>query len=552
MFGRNYLSSEYSRISGKKLHGIFFILFAAALSMSLQFGLARYRHFNQEKKLFSQYKQDKLDRWAKGDHSRPEGFSILYAPSPLSVLFFSHGVFNNLSVRIDSTGAITFTDADGAWPLFFKQGFFPDPAGLFYLLGSLLMVYFGLTAYIGGRHFFRPGCLLARMAILDIFFLLFLAGLYASLSLWGITLNGPDTALFLSFAFYFIIFADLFFAIGAFSRLVCARKQTGTIAGLVSWFLLVWLLPAAINYAGQTDGSLGQDMEKSAGYYERLYRFIPTAYYPFLAGEISGQGFRCHLRFTRYAWDQRRRFAGSSLEHPEKENIFPGSGNRPGSFWLALGLTALYGLILLLLSSFLILRRARRAIEKRPYEGTFWPDPVKPGDICYVFCYSEETRDKFFASVRGEETISISRIDPQDFDPDMKLKDLFLLSRPFIQTDEKRFQTYLEKLGIAPPVLEKRISQVPFGQFKNFYAGLIFSNYRSTILINDYFRGAERDYNRRLQELLAHISREEGKTIIVFSVDMFDPLAVYLQARGMDQTNDYRVFQVGDITGIDL
>lgn len=585
MFGRIYLTSEYARIFGKTLHRIFFILFLVALFISLQFGLSRYRHFSQEKEQFIRNEHEKLDRQVRGEPCRPGDTRILYAPSPLIVLFFGHGVFDNLSARIDIAGALTLTGTDGGWGFFLKQGFFPDLAGLFYLLGSLLMVYFGLTAYIGDRHFFHPGSLLARMVILDIFFLFIMAAVYLSLSLRGITLNGTDTALFWSFALYFIIFADLFFAAGVFSRLFFSRKQTGTIAGLLFWFLLVWLIPAVLSYAGRemswernadflhsvyrptplAGNSPDRDLEKNVGHYGRLCCFVPTAYHPFLAGEISSQGVRGYLRFARYALDQRHRFTRSFPGNSEKagkqtgqdflqkgENIFAGTGERPVGFWTAVCLAAFYVLVLLLSSSFLIIRRARRTTEKIPYEGTFWPDPVKPGDICYVFCYSEKIRDKFFGSFRGKETISLSHIGIEDFDPDMKLNDLFLLSRSFLQTDKERFRGYLEKLEIEPQVLGKRISQVPPGQFKNFYAGLVFSSNRSTILINDYFRGAERDYNRRLQGLLAHISREERKTIIVFSVDMFDPLAVYLQARGMNRENDYRVFQVEDITGIDL
>lgn len=114
-----------------------------------------------------------------------------------------------------------------------------------------------------------------------------------------------------------------------------------------------------------------RQVEKVIAAHERRSVLFPSTYFQFLSGEISGKGYRGYLQFMGHVMKIRARFTqfimrkrylegGSEMESFVKgsENIFRAPSRLPGSFALGLAVTGLYGLLLFLLSRWLLRRRA--------------------------------------------------------------------------------------------------------------------------------------------------------------------------------------------------
>jgi|GEM_PF-1982015 len=298
--------------------------------------------------------------------------------------------------------------------------------------------------------------------------------------------------------------------------------------------------------------------------FERVSLITPTTYFDFLSGEVSGEGYYSHLQFLDYIREMRHNFMKfyvkkrrfSKKEDIESfvinlENIFKARSHIPPTFWTAIGINVILILILFLISRRLIIRHLEDN-WKMPYDGPFEFHRVKVGDICYVYCGSEQQRDKLFRSLRGDETLFIDQVSPEDFDSNITLKDFFHLAQTIEKTDVERARVYMKKMEIAPETLNKRIEEVPFETFKKFYCAVKFANLQKCLIISDYASGSSKDFNHTFRHLLSYINKIEGKTIVYLSKEMFDILSVYLKYREICENSLYKIFKIDEITAIVL
>lgn len=314
------------------------------------------------------------------------------------------------------------------------------------------------------------------------------------------------------------------------------------------------------NINEEIENELFNEVREMISFHEKLSLISPTNYYSLLAGE----GYYSHIQFLDYIIEMRhnfmkfyikkRQFSKKSEIEPfikNSENIFKAQSHLPPTFWTATGINLIFILILFFISRRLI-KRHLADNEKMSYDGPFEFHRVKVGDICYVYCGDEQQRDKLFRSLRGDETIFIDQISPEDFDSNIKLKDFFYLAQKIEETDMERAQVYLEKMGIDAETLNKRIEEVPFETFKKFYCAVKFANLQKYLMISDYARESSKDFNHKFRTLLSYINKIEGKTIVYLSKEMFDILSVHLKYREICENSVYQIFRIDEITAIAL
>jgi hypothetical protein len=253
-------------------------------------------------------------------------------------------------------------------------------------------------------------------------------------------------------------------------------------------------------------------------------------------------------------YNDKRSFSKRSAVEPfvkKDENIFKAQPHLPKTFWLAI--TILLGLISIML--LFILKKTKYYLKenrKKPFNSPFDFQKIKVGNVYYIFCGNENQRDKLFDSLKGNETIFIDPLSPDDFDPNIKLKDFLHLAEKIENTNIEKLHTYMEKLDIPSEILNKRIEKVPFETFKKFFCAVKFANEQNYIIISDYARGSSKDFNHKFRNLLANINKEEGKTILYLSSEMFDLLSVHLKTEEIGENSVYQIYPIDDITTIAL
>ncbi|MCP5106889.1 MAG: hypothetical protein GY950_26125, partial [bacterium] len=314
----------------------------------------------------------------------------------------------------------------------------------------------------------------------------------------------------------------------------------------------------------ELENVLFNEVEEMIFFVEKFSLIAPTTYYSFLSKEIAGEGYYSDLAFYGHIIQLKRKFMKFIIDNRsfsvrrkvepfvrDNENIFQASSHLPRTFAAATGMNLFYMVLML----FFIMGKARvylRENGKKGFEGPFEFDKVNVGEIHYVFCGSEEKRDKLFDSLKGGETIAMEGVSPHDFDGNIKLKDLLHLAVKIEGTHAEKAAGYMQQLGTARESLTKKIEEVPAETFKKFFCALKLAGAQNYIIISDYAAGAGKEFNQKFRNLLAHINKEEGKTILYLSGEMFDTLSYHQKAKETGENSEYKLFKLDDITAIAL
>jgi hypothetical protein len=334
-----------------------------------------FKSFQVEKLLFSTHERNKNKLYVTYDQYGGYGFRILFEPSPLNIFFSNSGVFENLHSNVDMTELLNVNSSYKGRNLLFKKGFFKDMAGFFFLFGSLLMIYMGMTSYKSDSHFFRFGNRVIRLIILEVTFSLLLAVLYLFPRLLGIRFSASDLSHYLSFCCYLLVFLAFFYGLGLLARVMVKQKGLVFMVGFAAWFFSVSIVPELMTIWIQKKGSympaneahnvmklqevmtyerevqkatkniktlkqkkeiykqmvgrfqengyvkntrleedLNRDIEAVIRQHEKFQTVYPTAYYHFLSGEMSGKGYRAYLDLVNYTLKLRHEFVNFYLE----------------------------------------------------------------------------------------------------------------------------------------------------------------------------------------------------------------------------------------------
>jgi len=363
------IKHEWNRIVKVKGIVVFFFLFGFVGIFFVYTGITDYQKFQLDKKFFIDHENKKVNYYTNYTQYGGYGFRVLYDPPPISIFFSNSSVFQNLYSNIDMSEILKITSSYKGKDLFLKRGLFKDIAGIFFILGSLFMLYMGMASYKIEKCLFRYGSLLIRLAILDLFFVFLLAIVFFSPRVLNLHLSAAEAKIFLLYTCYVLLYLNFFYSAGVFLRVVVRKKPHLYFCVFVFWFFSIAILPEIMTVLMQKKANFFQANEKydniklkelmkfeqevkkktarveseekkksisremvtkflSTGYeknskiedeinrnvekilndYEDMMRIYPATFFTYLSGEISGKGYNGYLSLARYTLALRHNF----------------------------------------------------------------------------------------------------------------------------------------------------------------------------------------------------------------------------------------------------
>lgn len=365
----NKIKFELNRIFSIKINLIVMIIFFVLCLLFIFSNSNIYKNFQQEKDSFIEYERNRVEKFVNFDQYGSYGFRVLFEPAPLSILFNESTVFDNLQSIVDMTEILKIESSLKGQNLFNQKGNFTDFSGLFFLVGSVLMLFLAITSYKSEKHFFKFGNLIIRLVILIFITIGILVLSYLFLKIPGIKLSGNETNKFTGFSLYLISFLGFFFSGGIFIRVLSKNRQITYIFAFVFWFISIIVIPALISqytiknakllpaneeynivkleevmnferkvkkaveglkdldkinevfkkmtkdffatgYKKNTkiENNLNSDIERIVKKHERISILYPTSFYNFLSGTLSSKAYFGYLDFVKYILNLRHKF----------------------------------------------------------------------------------------------------------------------------------------------------------------------------------------------------------------------------------------------------
>jgi hypothetical protein len=251
-----FLRFERRRLFGERKNLFFFVavvLFTAYFCWS---GLNELRSFQRDKRFFISYEKEKVAQFATYNQLGAFGFRLLYEASALNVFFVNSSVLLDVESNIDGFEVIKVESSLKGNRLFLNRGYFKDVAGILFVFGSLLMLYFGHLALVSPPYLrFMSGRVplarlyalttAARLFWLNLFFVLLGLGCAAGVRFGGIAFSPAERSVFLHFLLFLVLLLDLIYLVGQLTTVLLRFRKVFFLWFFVVWFACIFLVPEA-------------------------------------------------------------------------------------------------------------------------------------------------------------------------------------------------------------------------------------------------------------------------------------------------------------------
>jgi hypothetical protein len=214
----------------------------------LYFGISKYKEFQLEKRNFLDYERYSVLQYLTYEQYGSYGFRVMWEPSPLVV--FNHSSLRFVQSLVDVKDVVNVSAIYKGRMLFTDTGSVADFCTSFYLLGSLLMIYFGLSlfsslsAIVFSNSFNQViSSICSRLLILNIFFVSALFISYYFVRLHSINIVGGDLHVFIKYSLFLIVILNLFFFFGLLISVLINFKKLYIISAYLIWFLIIFVIP---------------------------------------------------------------------------------------------------------------------------------------------------------------------------------------------------------------------------------------------------------------------------------------------------------------------
>lgn len=249
-----FLRFEARRIFGERknlfLFG-FIVVFAAYFSWS---GLNEFRGFQRDKRFFISFEKERAAQFVTYVQYGTFGFRLLYEATPLNLFFVNSNVLQDVESNIDGFEVIKVESSLKGNRLFLNRGYFKDFAGILFVFGSLIMLYFGHLALVSLPYLrFMAGRVpLARLYVLttaarlfwlDLFFVLLGLGCAAGVRLAGIAFSTAEHAVFLHYLLFLVLLLDLIYLVGMLTTVLLRFRRVFFLWLFAVWFVCIFLVP---------------------------------------------------------------------------------------------------------------------------------------------------------------------------------------------------------------------------------------------------------------------------------------------------------------------
>jgi len=244
---------EFKRIFTRRNIILLLSLFGLALYF-VQSGIYRFNDFNQNKEKFKNVEKLKVNNYINYPYYSMYGFRLLFNPSPLSIFFINSSVVSDLTANVDGGERLYIYNSFKGRTLFSEKiGGYKDFSGIFLLLGTLLVLYFGYDAFLFKNYsrflagLVHPtGVFLsivgARLFLLGLFFVLTTICSFFLLKINGLKLSEKEVNSLFLYLVVMLLLLVFFFFFGTIAGALKSRF-VGYLTMAIVWFIFVFLIP---------------------------------------------------------------------------------------------------------------------------------------------------------------------------------------------------------------------------------------------------------------------------------------------------------------------
>lgn len=221
-----------------------------------QYGIYDYKKSLENKESFQDVEKNLVDIYATYRHYAAYGFRVVSLPAPISILFTSSTVLQDMTAIIETGYRLNiYKPLKGKNIFEFSKNWFADYSGILFFFGSLVAHLFGFLSFankkyqqilasILGKKGLFGYTLIVKAIELALFFLLFIAAAVLLSAINGIYIGIDRYLVFFLIKLYVV--SLIFLLLGSvFGQ--CKLKIFGLTGTVISFFLLLFAAPTIVN-----------------------------------------------------------------------------------------------------------------------------------------------------------------------------------------------------------------------------------------------------------------------------------------------------------------
>lgn len=248
---RYLIFHELKRVFQLK-HSFMLLLFFGLALYVAYFGAMKYKDFLEEKERFLYFENLKVNQYITYEQYGAYGFRVLLQPS--SLIVFSHSCFKFLESIVDTKEMVRMSSAHNGRKIFSDNRIAADFSTVFFVLGSLLMLYFGLNTFPGiaalrfhNTKSYILNTLGIRLFILTGYFTMVILDAFFFVKVLGIYFSKEETIIFFKYSLFILAFLTLFYFLGTITAVLLRFKKVLSQGGYLIWFLVIFVIPQLYN-----------------------------------------------------------------------------------------------------------------------------------------------------------------------------------------------------------------------------------------------------------------------------------------------------------------
>ncbi len=233
------------------------VIFLLILGLGFaQYGISNFKEAQRQKIIFQEVEKNKIEQFASYRMFASFGFRVMFMPEPMSILFTSSTVIQDMTSYIDSGERLNiYKPLKGKNIFEFSKNWFADYSGILFFFGGLVALILGFATFqnteyqrylatIVPKDKLYASTFGARAIELALFFLFFIFAVIALIELNGISIGINRFLLFFFIVIYLV--SLVFFAIGTLFG-TCKSRLIALTGAISAFFLLLFIVPSIVN-----------------------------------------------------------------------------------------------------------------------------------------------------------------------------------------------------------------------------------------------------------------------------------------------------------------
>ena len=406
-------------------------------------------------------------------------------------------------------GAVTFSHSGNLSNSLFSGGNAGSALGL---LGSLFMVYMGMTAFKSKRLFFSFENIGLRLLFLDLYLIILGLLILLSSALLRLSFSHLSLTYICHISLYSLFYFNFFYSAGVLIKAVTLHKHVTHLTALIFWLFSVWYVPAFLAAASPAQNPISQTTHTRNNFtsvmpfshhYNNYFICYPTTFYPQL-------------------------YMDSAIVDP-----------LPSGIYLAYGLTFFYTISMLLISRWFLRKKAPPIPDEKPI--SFKTDK---GKTYFILCKDESYREKLFQTISSlPEHTGLDDEDNEKLDLGVKSEALLEYYCAFLQTGLQEARNILAHFNSESHEGQKSPDPLKPGSEEShfaLYCSAIMAGKCHTIVINDVLKKKSPAFEGSFLRLMAYLNQKEI-TVIYLGTEIFEIALPHSRNIAVDSHKGFRI-----------